>query len=541
MERLTEANSRSGRRRRNREDASLGVGRAVEEPWIAEEDNEDDDDDLLEAYFDEQEAHYDGYVNSRDLAGGAAAFSNSSKIGSLQPREHKIGTLDRFVNAGKVKLSQTATNDIRRGEKKQQGFNRIQGRDDRATTEQVMDPRTRLILFKMLSRGTFDEINGCISTGKEANVYHAVTSEGQDLAVKVFKTSILVFKDRDKYVTGEHRFRGGYGKSNPRKMVKLWAEKEMRNLKRLHAAGIVCPEPHMLRMHVLVMDFVGKNGWPAPRLKDAVLSSSKYRSAYVQCLFILRKMFQLCKLVHGDFSEYNLLVLDGTIYVIDVSQSVEMDHPRALEFLRMDIQNTNAFFKKKGLDTMPLTAAFQFIVDKSFGCAEPEMEAALDTIQRDMESGALTREQQDQLEVDQQVFLHSFIPTNLSQVADIERESDLVATVQDRKLAHIMTGIDTLQDEAAAEQPDAAGAAEDQDEDTDGDADDDDGDEDTDGEEGVGDASKPFTVKGSDRDARKEHKKLVKQARAEKRLTKVPKHVKKRAKNISRQNSKKGK
>jgi RIO kinase 1 len=49
---------------------------------------------------------------------------------------------------------------------------------DRATTEQVMDPRTRMILFKLLSHQVFSEINGCVSTGKEANVYHAVTNCG---------------------------------------------------------------------------------------------------------------------------------------------------------------------------------------------------------------------------------------------------------------------------------------------------------------------------------------------------------------------------
>jgi len=47
---------------------------------------------------------------------------------------------------------------------------------------------------------------------------------------QVYKTSILIFKDRDKYVSGEFRFRHGYCKHNPRKMVKTWAEKEMRNL-----------------------------------------------------------------------------------------------------------------------------------------------------------------------------------------------------------------------------------------------------------------------------------------------------------------------
>jgi hypothetical protein len=38
---------------------------------------------------------------------------------------------------------------------------------DRATSEQVLDPRTRMVLFKMLNRGIIKELNGCISTGKE--------------------------------------------------------------------------------------------------------------------------------------------------------------------------------------------------------------------------------------------------------------------------------------------------------------------------------------------------------------------------------------
>lgn len=72
---------------------------------------------------------------------------------------------------------------------------RTKDKKDRATAEQVMDPRTRMVLFKLLSRGTITQINGCISTGKEANVYHALGPNGtSDLAIKVYKTSILVFK-----------------------------------------------------------------------------------------------------------------------------------------------------------------------------------------------------------------------------------------------------------------------------------------------------------------------------------------------------------
>jgi hypothetical protein len=50
----------------------------------------------------------------------------------------------------------------------------------------------------MLNAGLFSELNGCVSTGKEANVYQAATAGGTDLAVKVYKTSILTFKDRDR-------------------------------------------------------------------------------------------------------------------------------------------------------------------------------------------------------------------------------------------------------------------------------------------------------------------------------------------------------
>lgn len=43
----------------------------------------------------------------------------------------------------------------------------LKDKSDRATNEQVLDPRTRLILFKMIGRGLLDEVNGCVSTGKE--------------------------------------------------------------------------------------------------------------------------------------------------------------------------------------------------------------------------------------------------------------------------------------------------------------------------------------------------------------------------------------
>ncbi|XP_020393146.1 serine/threonine-protein kinase rio1-like isoform X1 [Zea mays] len=236
---------------------------------------------------------------------------------------------------------------------------------DRATVEQAIDPRTRMVLFKMLNRGVFNNINGCISTGKEANVYHATKTDGQELAIKVYKTFVLVFKDRDRYVQGDYCFRHGYCKHNPRKMVKTWAEKEMRNLLRVRAAGIRCPAPLLLRLHVLVMEFIGKGGWAAPRLKDAALSDDKLHESYFEIITTMRTLYQTCKLVHGDLSEYNILYFEGHLYIIDVSQSVDLDHPSALDFLKEDCLHVSDFFKKRGVPVMIVTNLFNFVIDQS--------------------------------------------------------------------------------------------------------------------------------------------------------------------------------
>lgn len=65
-------------------------------------------------------------------------------------------------------MSNVVTTAVRASEKREaQGVSRVKEKADRATVEQVLDPRTRMVLFKMLNRGVFSEINGCLSTGKE--------------------------------------------------------------------------------------------------------------------------------------------------------------------------------------------------------------------------------------------------------------------------------------------------------------------------------------------------------------------------------------
>lgn len=67
--------------------------------------------------------------------------------------------------------------------------------------------------------------------------------------------------------------------------------------------------------------------------------------------------------MHADLSEFNLILLDDEIYIIDVSQSVEQDHVMALEFLRKDCTNVNEYFRKREVATLSVRELFDFITD----------------------------------------------------------------------------------------------------------------------------------------------------------------------------------
>ena len=259
---------------------------------------------------------------------------------------------------------------------------RIKDKSDHGTIEQCIDPRISRIIEKYKKREKITEFNGCIATGKEANVYHARGKWGggdtdnkdgtpvteREMAIKIYKTSILIFKDRERYITGEFRFRHGYCKSNPRKMVSLWCEKEIRNLKRIRQKGIKCPEPFDFKSNMIMMEFIGKDGEAAPRLKDALNSFEnleEFDNCYLQIMEIMKKMYQKCKLVHSDFSEYNLLYYNKEVYVIDLAQAVEENHPNADYFLKRDIHNMNEFFNKNDIDTLTDQQFYDFVTIKN--------------------------------------------------------------------------------------------------------------------------------------------------------------------------------
>ncbi len=462
-----------------------------------------------------------------------APASRYPKANPQKPTANTLASIDDQVtslsrHAGKLRLDDKQ---FGLGQRNDRGADK----SDRATSEQVLDPRTRMILLQMINRNVVSEVNGCLSTGKEANVYHAlsISQEGTEgavsplhRAIKVYKTSILVFKDRDKYVTGEYRFRQGYSKSNNRAMVKVWAEKEMRNLKRIHASGISCPEPVQLRLHVLVMGFLGdKKGIPAPRLKDVELIGSdieaRWKSLYLQLLGYMRILYQTCRLVHADLSEYNVLYHEDKLWLIDVSQSVEHDHPRSLEFLRMDVKNVTDFFRRKGVDVLSEKATFGFVTSIQGSIDQLEM---ANTLQNLLDNRSYEETEEDgQAEIDTEVFRNQYIPQTLEQVYDVERDVGEVAKGgQDNLIYRDLLAEKLASDAPATNDSHSADDVQDSQQPP------------STAEEEDSDVEDPFAKKGprgkrfEDKEVKKEHKKQVKEEKKVQRENKIPKYVKKK-------------
>ncbi|KAF5817185.1 putative non-specific serine/threonine protein kinase [Helianthus annuus] len=485
-----------------------------------------------------------GGVHSRPNASALQPLSNRNQKFTNHIRASPLEEWEGRWNRGMSNSVTTAIRESVRG--MAIGKTKTTEKADRATVEQAIDPRTRMVLFKMLNRGVFHDINGCISTGKEANVYHATKSDGQELAIKVYKTSVLVFKDRDRYVQGDYRFRHGYCKHNPRKMVKTWAEKEMRNLMRLKAAGIRCPTPLLLRLHVLVMEFIGTTGWAAPRLKDAALSLDKLREGYVEMITSMRVLYQKCKLVHGDLSEYNILYHEGHLYIIDVSQSVDLDHPHALDFLREDCVHVSDFFKKHGVAVMTIRELFDFIVDPSIG--DESVDSYLEEAQKKVTARGHEISAED--EIADAVFVQSYIPKTLDNVKNAEADVIRLTSGQDTgdMYYQTITGLkharqikeqqhqETNLSEHSLDDPTQHANSHDQEsptvEDNDSDDSEDDDDDDDDDDESFSDNEKPTPL--DKKAARKENKKKVKEEKREARKTKVPKAVKKKKKKLAK-------
>jgi len=224
---------------------------------------------------------------------------------------------------------------------------RITDADQFKVEASVFDDATFAALYKLVQDGHIDAFGGPISTGKEANVYTALAGD-QTVAVKIYRINASDFRDMGEYMEGDPRFEsiGGDKKS----IVLAWVRAEFANLDRARRAGVRVPTPVAVERNVLVMEYIGSAEGRARRLGEVTVENPD--TAYEVLREYIRRLYD-AGLVHGDLSEYNVVVEASQLYVIDLGQAVTVHHPNSDEFLERDCRNVANFFHRQGVDTSP--------------------------------------------------------------------------------------------------------------------------------------------------------------------------------------------
>lgn len=231
---------------------------------------------------------------------------------------------------------------------------RVKRSEDLKTIEGVIDQSTMLTLYDLMNKNIIKVIHGVVATGKESNVYWAQDGKGCDLAIKIYRTSTADFRRMREYVVGDPRFRRIKG--GTRSLVFTWAEKEFKNLRTAYDVGVRVPKPVVVEKNVLVMEFIGKPGVPAPRMKES--PPSKPTATFRRVLHYVKVLFRKGELVHADLSEYNILMWKGPV-IIDISQAVHTSHPASREYLKRDLTNIIRYFSSLGVSLKSVPQVYE--------------------------------------------------------------------------------------------------------------------------------------------------------------------------------------
>lgn len=207
--------------------------------------------------------------------------------------------------------------------------------------------KTPTALQPLLDDGVIDEVIRPLKSGKEATVY-LVRTGAQTRCAKVYRDMRQrSFQRRAQYQEGR-KIRGSRQARAMNKSTRFgrseqeaaWKNAEVDALYRLQAAGVRVPKPYGYFNDVLVMELVTDSaGAPAPRLGEVDLSAEQAREYHS---FLIKQIVRMLNigLIHGDLSEFNVLVAPDGPVIIDLPQVVNAaGNNGALAMLERDVNN----------------------------------------------------------------------------------------------------------------------------------------------------------------------------------------------------------
>ncbi len=217
-------------------------------------------------------------------------------------------------------------------------------------------------LSALLEQGIIESVVRPLMSGKEAQVY-LVVSGGEERVAKVYKDAAhRSFTKRAEYTEGRRtrnsrdaRAMARGSRHGKEQEEAAWRNTEVEMVYRLRAAGVRVPTPHHFLDGVLVMELIkDAEGQPAPRLAEADLDAVQAEAIFDQLLREVTRM--LCAgVVHGDLSDFNVLLdKDGPV-IIDLPQAIDAAHNQgARRILLRDVNNLHRFLRGFGPTTRPM-------------------------------------------------------------------------------------------------------------------------------------------------------------------------------------------
>ena len=209
-------------------------------------------------------------------------------------------------------------------------------------------------LTSLVDEGVVEEVVRPLLSGKEAEVF-LVVAGGELRVAKVYKEAHdRTFKNRASYTEGRKvrnsrdqramAKRSRYGRAQDEAS---WRSTEVDMIYRLHAAGVRVPTPYNFIDGVLVMEMIADaHGNPAPRLAEVSLDQDQARWVFERLLAEVVRM--LCAgVVHGDLSDFNVLMAADGPVLIDFPQSVDAaGNQNARKLLLRDVANLERFLSR---------------------------------------------------------------------------------------------------------------------------------------------------------------------------------------------------
>ncbi len=235
-------------------------------------------------------------------------------------------------------------------------------------------------LQPLIDDGIVDRVVRSLKSGKEASVY-IVACGGEIRCAKVYKEAERRgFHKLAQYQEGRQtrnsrdaRALGKRGRHGRRVQEEEWKNAEVDALYKLVAAGVRVPRPHLVHEGVLLMELVcDAEGAPAPRLNDVELSAQQARDWHA---FMMQQIVRmLCVgLIHGDLSEFNVLIDQAGPVIIDLPQAVDAaGNNNAFAMLERDVNNMRASFGRAAPELLATEYAREIWALYESGSLTPE-------------------------------------------------------------------------------------------------------------------------------------------------------------------------